>query len=67
VLQVWQEGLVRKISNFQIQEASEFIASEYGMDTLYMFYENAEAIINGQVCFKDTPDKVKKKKFLGIF
>jgi protein-tyrosine phosphatase len=37
------------------------------MDTLYMFYENAEAIINGQVCFKDTPDKVKKKKFLGIF
>lgn len=53
--------------NFHIQEASEVIVSECGMDILYMFYENAEAIINGQACFKDTPDKVKKKKFLGIF
>ena len=53
--------------NFHMQEASEFIASEYGLDMLYMFYENAEAIINGHACFKDTPNKVKKKKFLGIF
>ncbi|PEB65263.1 tyrosine protein phosphatase [Priestia megaterium] len=53
--------------NFHMQEASEVIASECGIDTLYMFYENAEAIINGQACFKDTPDRIKKKKFLGIF
>jgi protein-tyrosine phosphatase len=53
--------------NFYMQEASEWIASEYGMDTLYMFHENAEAVVKGHVCFQDTPQQVKKKKFLGIF
>jgi len=53
--------------NFYMQEASGWIASEYGMDMLYMFHENAEAIVNGHKCFKDTPDKVRKKRFLGIF
>ncbi|GAB1796142.1 tyrosine-protein phosphatase [Priestia megaterium] len=53
--------------NFYMQEASELISSEYGIDTLYMFHENAEAVIKGYVCFQDTPQQVKKKKFLGIF
>jgi protein-tyrosine phosphatase len=53
--------------NFHMQEASELISAEYGMDMLYLFHENAEVIINGSACFKDTPEKVKKKKFLGIF
>jgi len=53
--------------HFHTREASEFIAIQYGMDTLYTFYENAEAIINCYACFKDTPEKIKKKKFLGIF
>ncbi|MEB4860638.1 tyrosine-protein phosphatase [Priestia megaterium] len=53
--------------NFHMQEACEWIASEFGIDTLYMFYENAESIVNGYACFKDTPEKVRKKKFLGIF
>lgn len=53
--------------NFHMQEASELISAEYGMDMLYLFQENAQAIVNGSACFKDTPEKVKKKKFLGIF
>ncbi|MGG0485203.1 CpsB/CapC family capsule biosynthesis tyrosine phosphatase [Priestia aryabhattai] len=53
--------------NFYMQAASAWIVSEYGMDMLCMFYENAEAIVKGQKCFKDTPDKVRTKRFLGIF
>lgn len=53
--------------NFHMQEANELISSEYGMDTLYMFLENTEAVIKGYACFQDTPQQVKKKKFLGIF
>jgi len=53
--------------SFHMQEASEIISSQYGVDMLYLFQENAEAIVNGSACFKDIPEKVKKKKFLGIF
>jgi len=53
--------------SFHMQEASDLISSEYGLDMLYMFQENAEAIVNGHTCYRDTPEKVKKKKFLGIF
>lgn len=53
--------------NFHMQEASDLISAEYGIDMLYLFQENADAVINGNVCFKDTPEKIKKKKFLGIF
>ncbi|WP_322551813.1 CpsB/CapC family capsule biosynthesis tyrosine phosphatase [Priestia megaterium] len=53
--------------NFQMKEASELISIEYGMDMLYMFQENAESIVNGSACYRDTPEKVKKKKFMGIF
>lgn len=53
--------------SFHMHEASEFIASECRMDPLYMFYENTESIINGYACIKDTLEKIKKKKFLGIF
>ncbi len=53
--------------NFQMKEASELISTEYGIDMLYMFQENAESIVNGGACFRDTPEKVKKKKFMGIF
>lgn len=53
--------------SFHMQEASELISSKYGMDMLHMFQENTEAIMKGNACFKDTPEKVKKKKFLGVF
>ncbi|TYR78856.1 tyrosine protein phosphatase [Priestia megaterium] len=52
---------------FCMKEANEIIEQEYGMDVLYLFHENAEAIVSGSPCFKEMPQKVKKKKFLGIF
>lgn len=53
--------------SFHMQEASDLIISEYGLDMVYMFQENAEAIVNGGTCYKDMPERIKKKKFLGIF
>lgn len=54
--------------NFYMAQASEVIESEFGLDMVYVFQDNADAIITGQACFKDTPEQVKiKKKFLGIF
>ncbi|WP_243495566.1 tyrosine-protein phosphatase [Priestia aryabhattai] len=53
--------------SFHMQEANDLISTEYGMDMLYLFQENAAAIVNGHACLKDSPEKVQKKKFLGIF
>ncbi|MBU8586950.1 tyrosine protein phosphatase [Priestia megaterium] len=53
--------------SFHMQQASNLISSQYGKDMLYTFQENAEAIVNGYSCLKGTPEKVKKKKFLGVF
>lgn len=53
--------------SFHMQEANDLISTEYGIDMLYLFQENAEAIVNGRACLKDSPEKVQKKKFLGIF
>lgn len=52
---------------FKISEAMNLIESKYGSDLVYFFQENAELLIQGDNIFKDTPEPIKKKKFLGIF
>ncbi|MFF2594203.1 tyrosine-protein phosphatase [Priestia megaterium] len=52
---------------FYMQEANDFISSYYGVDTLFLFQENARAVINGSNCFKETPQKLKSKRFFGIY
>ncbi|MFB8422106.1 tyrosine-protein phosphatase [Priestia megaterium] len=53
--------------NFLMAEAMDVIRKEYGMDMIEQFYSNALAITDGAVCFKESPEKIMKKKFLGIF
>ncbi|WP_318617721.1 tyrosine-protein phosphatase [Priestia megaterium] len=52
---------------FCMKEATELIQQEYGAQQLYMFFENAEAVVDGLACFKEIPERIKKKKFLGMF
>lgn len=52
---------------FKMGEALDFVESKFGVDMVYMFTENAELLIDGKAVFKEVPEKVKKKKFLGIF
>lgn len=57
------------ISNrtFKMSEALDEIESQYGVDMVYMFTENAELLVQNQNIYKEIPEKIKRKKFLGIF
>ena len=53
--------------SFKMVEAFEQIEKSYGMDMVYLFRENAELLVQGKNVFKEMPEKVQRKKFLGIF
>jgi len=74
--QLIQSNLVHFVSSdahnlegrsFRMHEALKVMESEHGKDTVYIFLENAQYVINGQMCYKELPEVIKKKKFLGIF
>jgi protein-tyrosine phosphatase len=52
---------------FKMDEALDLIEEKYGIDMVYYFTENAELLIDGKNIYKEIPEKVKKRKFLGIF
>jgi protein-tyrosine phosphatase len=52
---------------FRMQEAYEVIEKEFGVSTAYYFLENAELVIKGQSIYREIPERIKKKKFLGLF
>jgi protein-tyrosine phosphatase len=52
---------------FKMKEAFSLIDSKFGPDMVYLFTENAELLVQGQNVMKDIPERIKKKKFLGLF
>ncbi len=53
--------------SFKMEEAMDTLEKKYGIDMIYYFTENAELLIEGKNIYKEIPEKVKKRKFLGIF
>lgn len=53
--------------SFKMIEALDEIEKRYGVDMVYLFTENAELLVEGKAVYKEIPEKVKKKKILGIF
>lgn len=53
--------------SFHMQAAIDVIESEHGRDYYYMFLENAQCVVDGTRCHKESPEKIMRKKFLGIF
>ncbi|PLR76035.1 tyrosine protein phosphatase [Bacillus sp. V3-13] len=53
--------------SFKMEEALDLIEKRYGVDMIYYFIENAELLVEGQAVYKEVPERIKKKKFLGIF
>lgn len=53
--------------SFNMVQAFEEIEAQYGSDLVNLFQENAELLVVGQNVYKEIPQQVKKKKFLGIF
>lgn len=47
---------------FKMDEAFDLINSEFGMDYIYLFKENAELLISGKNVMKEIPMPIKKKK-----
>ncbi|PFA66927.1 tyrosine protein phosphatase [Bacillus sp. AFS015802] len=53
--------------SFKMEEAMDYTEKKYGVDMVYYFTENAELLVDGKAIYKEIPEPVKKKKFLGIF
>lgn len=56
-----------KNRTFKMAEAMDTIEKQYGVDMIGYFTENAELLIDGKNIYKEIPERIKKKKFLGIF
>lgn len=52
---------------FKLREAYEVLEKDFGIEARYYFQENAELVVANQTIFAGPPDRIKKKKFLGIF
>jgi protein-tyrosine phosphatase len=52
---------------FKMEEGLGVIESKFGVDMVYFYTENADILIEGKNIMKEIPEKVKIKKFLGIF
>ncbi|MBU8906562.1 tyrosine-protein phosphatase [Desertibacillus haloalkaliphilus] len=52
---------------FHMNAAYLEIEKKFGTNAVYMFKENAEFILDGQHPYMEPPERVKRKKFLGIF
>ncbi|MEG9295986.1 CpsB/CapC family capsule biosynthesis tyrosine phosphatase [Mangrovibacillus sp. Mu-81] len=53
--------------SFKMEEAMNYIEKKYGIDSVYYFTENAELLVGNKTIYKEIPEQIKKKKFLGIF
>lgn len=53
--------------SFKLRQAYDEMRNNYNQDVVYMFMENAELLIEGKQVYKDIPEKVSTKKFLGLF
>jgi len=56
-----------KNRSFHLRDAYEVIKKEFGREQVYVFQENAELVVDGKTIYRDVPERIKKKKFLGIF
>ncbi|MDX8344142.1 tyrosine-protein phosphatase [Rossellomorea sp. YZS02] len=52
---------------FKMEEAMDYTEKKYGIDMVYYFTENAEMLVDGKTIYKEIPELIKKKKFLGLF
>jgi protein-tyrosine phosphatase len=52
---------------FRLQRAYEEVENEFGVSQRYLLQENAEYLLNGENVVIEIPERVKKKKFFGLF
>ncbi|WP_394172432.1 tyrosine-protein phosphatase [Guptibacillus hwajinpoensis] len=52
---------------FELRHAYETVEQELGTTMRYMLQENPQELIKGRMIDKDMPERIKKKKVLGLF
>jgi protein-tyrosine phosphatase len=52
---------------FHMREAYQVVKKEFGTGAVYFFHENAELLVDGKNVYRQQPERIKKKKFLGLF
>ncbi|SEN49132.1 protein-tyrosine phosphatase [Mesobacillus persicus] len=52
---------------FHLRQAYDVVEKLYGIDMVYLYRENAELLVEGMNVFREEPQRVKRRKFLGIF
>lgn len=52
---------------FDLREAYETIEKEFGVSMRYTIQENADLVIEGKMVAKEIPQRIQKKKILGLF
>lgn len=53
--------------SFKMDEAFERIGKEYGLDYVALFAENAELVIDGKMIYRENPQRIQRRKLLGVF
>ncbi|WP_400243867.1 tyrosine-protein phosphatase [Niallia sp. JL1B1071] len=53
--------------SFKVMEAFDTIEDNFGVDYIYLFKENAELLLEDRNVMKEIPERIQRKKFLGIF
>jgi protein-tyrosine phosphatase len=52
---------------FKMVEAYDVVAKNFGIEAVYMFRENAELVVQGKSVYREAPERVKRKRILGLF
>ncbi len=53
--------------SFKMMEGLDAIKANFGVDYVYLFKENAELLLEDRNVIKEIPERIQRKKFLGIF
>ncbi|MDQ0216276.1 protein-tyrosine phosphatase [Oikeobacillus pervagus] len=56
-----------KNRTFNMAQSMDLLEKEFGLDMVYYFTENAELVIDEKHIFKERPQRIKRRKFLGLF
>ncbi|WP_243293029.1 CpsB/CapC family capsule biosynthesis tyrosine phosphatase [Bacillus sp. FJAT-47783] len=56
-----------KTRGFYVKDAVNVIQQEFGTEAVYYFQENAEYVFRNESIYIEQPERIKRKKFLGIF
>ncbi|WP_110927022.1 tyrosine-protein phosphatase [Bacillus massiliglaciei] len=53
--------------SFKLNEAYDVIEKKFGIDFVDLYLDNAELLVEGKTVYKEVPEPIKKKRFLGVF